>query len=82
MELAEMTPEQREAFDCWAGAMAHNARIPESQARETILGWLRNGKQTEIRDLVTLQWKPHTIRYRWHDRHWCPGYYDCLRCAG
>lgn len=82
MTPEEMTTEQREAFDAWARFMSHNARISTAEAQEIITEWLRDGRQTEVRDLVTLEFKPYTIRYRWHARHWCPGYYDCLRCAG
>lgn len=82
MTEREFTAEQREALDAWAYSMSFNAQISEEEARSIILGWLQNGMETEVRDLVTLQFKPHTLRWTWHNRHWCPGYYDCLYCAG
>lgn len=77
-----MDTREREAFDAWVYSMSCNANITEEAASEIIAGWLKNGRETEVRNIVTLKFEPHTIRYVYKDGHYCPGYYDCLRCAG
>lgn len=77
-----LNDEQREAVNAWVDGMTFRSSITREEALATVLDWLINGRETEIRNIVTLKFEPHTIRYTWHRKHWCPGYYDCLRCAG
>lgn len=87
------TARQERATQAWiTSVLYHNQTMTYPEAEAFVTGMITNGYDTEVRDIVTLEFKPHHITYKWNDEfpnrdgqyvsgHWCPGYYDCLRCA-
>ena len=77
---------QERATEAWITSVEFHGRFEgrtRAQAEAFVRDMLANGRDTEVRDLVTLKFKPHHITYSWNEGrggHWCPGYHDCLAC--